>query len=291
MSPLIIDPYRPTSATPSRRKPWPKNFALAWARLEDVRDIVTVEFDAFKGETTNHILSFRDWTQERDRKRARGLYHDAMQGVEGVRQRMKSARRMERKSNTDIVRFRKVTDTETGLIISFAKSEFKMYTEDELASPADSGHEHEAIMNREWFALNEQLRREYMGTRRHCYISMLATLCAYQHRGAGRMLLDAILREADDAGIECYLEATGTAKPLYERRGFQTVNVLEFDPSHYGVDGFRVERQTIMVRGAWDSTTKQRKPVRSWHEATGREGSPSPSTNSSAESSENEGGA
>lgn len=105
-------------------------------------------------------------------------------------------------------------------------------------------------------------------------ISMLATQPTYQHHGAGTMLLEDILTEADEAGVECYLEATDTAKPLYERHGFEMVNELRFDPSAYGVCGFSVERQTIMVRGALDRVSGQRKQVRSWAEATGGPGSP-----------------
>lgn len=92
---------------------------------------------------------------------------------------------------------------------------------------------------------------------------MLATQPSYQHHGAGTMLLEQILGDADEAGIECYLEATDTAKPLYERHGFVTVNEIRFDPAAYGVEGFNVERQTIMVRGALDTDGKRR-AVRAW---------------------------
>jgi N-acetylglutamate synthase-like GNAT family acetyltransferase len=40
---------------------------------------------------------------------------------------------------------------------------------------------------------------------------MLATEPKHQHNGAGTMLLEEILAEADDAGVEVYLEATDTA--------------------------------------------------------------------------------
>lgn len=71
-------------------------------------------------------------------------------------------------SASPVIRFRKVTDADTGLAISWAKMEIKAYDQEELTSPADRGHEDEAAMNREWFALNETLRRDYMGTTRHC---------------------------------------------------------------------------------------------------------------------------
>lgn len=95
---------------------------------------------------------------------------------------------------------------------------------------------------------------------------MVATQPCYQHHGAGTMLLESILAEADDAGVECYLEATDTAKPLYERHGFVEINELRFNPLDYGVYGFKVERQTVMVRGALDSQG-QRQEVRSWEDA------------------------
>lgn len=77
------------------------------------------------------------------------------------------------------------------------------------------------------------------------------------------MLLEQILADADNAGVECYLEATDTAKPLYERHGFITVNELRFEPARYGVYGFKTERQTIMVRGALKANGV-RSEVRSW---------------------------
>ena len=78
------------------------------------------------------------------------------------------------------------------------------------------------------------------------------------------MLLEDILADADHARVECYLEATDTAKPLYERHGFHTVNELRFDPGAYGCYGYDVERQTLMVRGKLSDDGSWRKPVRAW---------------------------
>lgn len=272
-----MEPYRrPTPSPPPRRKPRSTSFSVSLAKYDDIRRLVDIEFFAFEKERTNHILSYRDYRQPAHLERAVRSYQSAIGRSDANRRRRKSAsaRRLDRRSNGDVVRFRKVTDRETGLIISWAKTETKAYTQDELASPPDSGHENEALMNRDWFALNEKLKRDYMGTQKHCYISMLATQPTYQHHGAGTMLLEDILTEADEAGVECYLEATDTAKPLYEKHGFEMVNELRFDPSAYGVCGFSVERQTIMVRGALDRVSEQRKQVRSWAEATGGPGSP-----------------
>lgn len=97
-------------------------------------------------------------------------------------------------------------------------------------------------------------------------IGMLATAPAHQHQGAGTMLLLEILAEADEAGVEVYLEATDTAKPLYEKHGFKAITELRFDPAHYGLKGLGVERQTVMVRAALDESGS-RAPVRSWEDA------------------------
>jgi GNAT superfamily N-acetyltransferase len=175
-----------------------------------------------------------------------------------------------------------VTDTASGHIISWAKAEYKAYSEEELASSPDCGHEGEDQMNRDWFALNEKLRRDYMGTQRHCCewrdehdkaldvllttfpdIGMVATHPSYQNHGAATMLLGAMLGEVDKMGVECYLEATNTARPLYEKHGFVAVNEIRFDPTDYGMDGFKIETQTIMVREALDSRG-ERQAVRPW---------------------------
>lgn len=95
---------------------------------------------------------------------------------------------------------------------------------------------------------------------------MLATQPCHQHEGAGTMLLDTILREADDLGVEVYLEGTDTAKPLYEKHGFVAVNEVRFDPAQYGVYDIGRERQTVMVRGALGKDGARRK-VRSWEVA------------------------
>lgn len=95
-------------------------------------------------------------------------------------------------------------------------------------------------------------------------MAMLATEPRHQHHGAGTMLLEEILSEADEAGVDVYLEATDTAKALYEKHGFEAITELRFDPGLYGIRGLGVERQTVMIRGALagDGT---RRAVRSWN--------------------------
>ncbi|KAF2863291.1 acyl-CoA N-acyltransferase [Piedraia hortae CBS 480.64] len=204
-------------------------FTIATAKADDAARLVSIEFSAFRHETANQQLSFRD-------------AHDASHVARAV-----EAYTACLAISTPVTRFLKVIDQESGNIVSFAKFEFKTYSDAELASPADVGHERDPPMNRDWFALNERLRRDYVGGKTHCYIAMLATEPEHQCRGAGRLLLNQILELADAKSLMTYLEATDTARPLYAKHGFVRVRDIEFDAGEYGVPGLR-ERQTIMVR-------------------------------------------
>ncbi|KAF2769946.1 hypothetical protein EJ03DRAFT_343029 [Teratosphaeria nubilosa] len=249
--PLMDPPDSPASSSDSTGSQ--HHYMISTATVADVRRLVDIEFHAFENERANQQLSFRDQDKPDHLERTVQRYGKVM------RDRQAAAKRRRKKpSNRDSgqtfdhanTRFLKVTDVDTGDIVSFAKTEIKTYTKDELVSAADSGHEQEPQMNRDWFALNERLRREYMGTRRHCYIAMLATEPRFQHNGAGTMLLESILADADDAGLEVYLEGTDTAKAMYLKHGFRAVNDIYFDPSKYGMEDLGIEHQTVMVRGA-----------------------------------------
>ncbi|KAI7545748.1 hypothetical protein KC331_g6034 [Hortaea werneckii] len=234
----------------------------------DVRTLVDIEFHAFENERANQQLSYRDYTKPEHFERAVQAYMMILAAPDRVQYPDKNSKANQAlkkilKTTTDQVSLRKVTNTETEQILSFAKAEIKAYTSSELDSAADDGHENDPQMNRDWFSLNESMRRHYMGLRKHCYIGMLATLPCHQHKGAGTMLLNAICNDADEAGLEVYLEATDTAKPLYLKHGFVAVNEIRFDPARYGCFEIGKERQTIMVRGAVDGNGK-RKCVRPW---------------------------
>nr|POE77521.1 hypothetical protein CFP56_09168 [Quercus suber] len=268
MSPLILDHEDLVGGSPSQGRTG--HFVVAPATPEDIRRLVDIEFHAFENEQVNQVLSYRDYHQPKHFERTVSIYTDAMRDLLADKEpdyikRADSPLEMDSPLASNKTFFLKVTNLEDGTTLSFAKFEAKQYTQEELMGPADAGHEDEAQMNRDWFALNELMRREYMGYAEHRYIGMLATQPQHQHHGAGTMLLDVILAEADDAGVEVYLEATDTAKPLYQKHGFVAVKELRFNPADYGVVGLGIERQTIMVRGAMGADGVRR-PVRSWEE-------------------------
>ncbi|RMZ35284.1 hypothetical protein D0859_00570 [Hortaea werneckii] len=256
--PMMLDALH--SAVLSGSKMDLPHLVVSPASTSDVRTLVDIEFHAFENERANQQLSYRDYTKPEHFERAVQAYMMILSAKDQAQYQKKNSMTNEASMKnseitTDQVSLRKVTNIETGQILSFAKAEFKAYTLSELSSAADIGHEDDPQMNRDWFALNESMR----------HIGMLATLPCHQHKGAGAMLLNAICNDADEAGLEVYLEATDTAKPLYLKHEFVAVNEIRFDPARYGCFGIGKERQTIMVRGAIGEDG-ERRSVKPWCE-------------------------
>ena len=147
MSPLILDYTGKPRKTAGRNR----RFLVTSAKPKDVRRLVDIEFHAFEDERVNQVLSYRDYKKPAHFERSVKLYQTALL--------------QDRESQ---VQFKKIVNSETNEIISFTKYEMKKYAPQELRSAFDIGHEGEPKMNRDWFGLNEQLRREYVGTQEHC---------------------------------------------------------------------------------------------------------------------------
>ena len=166
MSPLILDQHK-TSRTKNSRK----MFSVAPAKLQDVRRLVDIEFHAFENERVNQVLSYRDYKKPSHFERSVKIYQNALTSEHSpyaVYGHKRSHSGSKSKSASSTVNFRKIVNGETNEIVSFTKYEMKRYSKNELGSRADIGHEGEATMNRDWFALNETLRRQYVGTAEHC---------------------------------------------------------------------------------------------------------------------------
>lgn len=164
---MILEAPRPNTMSIGTHR---SSFKVSKAQFADIPKLVDIEFRAFRHELTNHILSYRDPNKQDHSDRAVRCYQKLFSMV-GTPRRCVDAvldRHADRRLQPTLVQFRKVMDTAKGQIISWAKTEYKTYSEKELVSPLDCGHEGEEDMNREWFAVNEKLRRDYVGTRRHC---------------------------------------------------------------------------------------------------------------------------
>ena len=170
---MLIDEYSSTDSPTSNRIA--AHLVISPATVHDVRRLVDIEFHAFEDERINQQLSFRDYKKPEHFERTVSAYTKATDNPNSLILQPKHASRprsdskaLEPVMSTSRVRLLKVTDTETGEILSFVKTEIRQYSYQELLQPADLGHEGEPQMNRDWFALNERLRRQYVGLAKHC---------------------------------------------------------------------------------------------------------------------------
>ncbi|KAH8663083.1 hypothetical protein BGZ60DRAFT_433096 [Tricladium varicosporioides] len=77
-------------------------------------------------------------------------------------------------------------------------------------------------------------------------IQLLCVSPDYQRKGLGGMLLRHGLEMTDREGKRAYIEATARGKVVYERLGFEVVDLVEVDLRTWGGEG--VERNWIMIR-------------------------------------------
>jgi hypothetical protein len=170
MSPLILDRGDASGFTRKRNK----SFTVVPAKVQDVRRLVDIEFHAFENERANQVLSYRDYKKPAHFERSVKIYQNAIcsenssYAVQSQKRRHSGSIVNAAPAASLTTNFRKVVDIDSNEIVSFTKYEMKKYSEEELWSPADVGHEGEMKMNRDWFALNERLRRQYIGTAQHC---------------------------------------------------------------------------------------------------------------------------
>jgi len=67
----------------------------------------------------------------------------------------------------------------------------------------------------------ESHRKQLVGPKRHYYLELLCTDVEYSRQGAGALALQYGCDRADEEDVECYVDASPMAAPLYERFGFE----------------------------------------------------------------------
>jgi GNAT superfamily N-acetyltransferase len=63
-------------------------------------------------------------------------------------------------------------------------------------------------------------RQSLMSRRPHVLIELLVTVHEYKGFGAGKLLVQRMCSDANDAGIECFVETNKNVVPFYEKLGF-----------------------------------------------------------------------
>lgn len=67
-------------------------------------------------------------------------------------------------------------------------------------------------------------------------VNYLAVLPEYHRRGLGRLLIDVILKDADEAHANTFLIATPAGSGLYRKLGFKEIDRLSWDTRPHGRD-------------------------------------------------------
>lgn len=171
--------YEDAFFEPKTQSLLPSGMATSNAVVGDLPRLVEIEFAAFHHEKVNHHLSYRDAADQAHVRRALRTYRKYMNSLRASSTESAPARRLRAEFKTVSqemplgFRFRKVTMPGSNQIVAFCKSEMMALTGKEIVSPLDSGHEGEPQMNRDWFALNEKLHRQYCGLQKHCCESKL----------------------------------------------------------------------------------------------------------------------
>lgn len=150
-------------------------------------------------------------------------------------------------------RMMKVVDTDSGTVVGC--SSWRFYTSERTPEQLEAdfvvppGIPEENAEVRKLLEDNFRTsRRDIMGTRPYVLLGTLTTHPDYQRKGAGIMMLEWGLKEADRLGLPAYLEASPAGKPLYERYGFENVGEMTMDVRPWGG-----EVHVNWVRGEQDS--------------------------------------
>ena len=160
------------------------------------------------------------------------------------------------------IHFLKVTDEATGEIISCAKwiycppGRSAEEVEKALSELPEMLPESKPEAVKDLFGMMSREKGKIMGTRGYwgtcmncpdCFftnkskltfpidLEALTTHPKHERRGAGRLLVNWGAEQAEQTGLECYVEASITGRPVYERCGFRSVQELPFDAPKHGV--------------------------------------------------------
>lgn len=109
---------------------------------------------------------------------------------------------------------------------------------------------HEVLV-RDFERMAGELRSSYPArvNEPHWMLALLATRPEHWGRGAGSLLIRWAFPRADEMGVKCFVDASATGYPVYKKRGFVDVGVMEVDFDDYeGGKGMGVQKWVAMMR-------------------------------------------
>ena len=91
-------------------------------------------------------------------------------------------------------------------------------------------------------------RHSYMRGKSYIYMHILTVLPEHQRKGIDRRLLEWVLKQADELGVECWIDATPAGLGLYEKLGWKKVNATRIDLGPYGDESGTVHSDVQLIR-------------------------------------------
>ncbi|PSN61369.1 acyl-CoA N-acyltransferase [Corynespora cassiicola Philippines] len=145
------------------------------------------------------------------------------------------------------VLYLKCVDKATGDIIAGARwrylrpkdPEASLRTDEELdadLSVPEPFDESDPGLFRSLFTLFHAGKRRHLANRPYYCLDTLVTHPNHHRRGAGSMLIEWGTTKADEAGVECYLEASPMGEPLYAKHGFERLEEVGLNLRGFGGD-------------------------------------------------------
>ncbi|KAF2877787.1 hypothetical protein BDV95DRAFT_480223 [Massariosphaeria phaeospora] len=95
--------------------------------------------------------------------------------------------------------------------------------------------ESDPALFRHFYALFNDAKTTHLGGCAYFALDTLVTLAGHQRRGAGGRLVEWGVRRADEAGVQCWVEASPMGEGLYKRWGFERVAEVGVDLGEWGV--------------------------------------------------------
>ncbi len=184
-------------------------------------------------------------------------FNDAFMGLmypngytESARAWAKGSLLEDRQENPDRNRIMKVIDHDlpesdsNGKVIGIGY--WKFYTQERTQADLDAedkkseekGHPPDcnvALLD-EFHGNIDKYKREILGRQPYVLLNVLAVLPEYHRKGVGGMLIKEGLQQADQLGLQSYLEASPMGRALYQRMGYEQVREFEFDARKWGLD-------------------------------------------------------
>lgn len=96
---------------------------------------------------------------------------------------------------------------------------------------------------REFFGALDRMQKKWVDDENMYIMGLLATHPDFQRRGCATILLKHVLDMADREGRRTYIEATRPGRPVYEKLGWKTVEILKLSLDEEDVQAGRVKEE------------------------------------------------